>query len=216
MRRTSRVAVVLALSAFGSMACKDKSAQPAPTVGQAPTLPAVPAPPAPAVPDPCATTKLVAAGETFEGITLHCYGSRTYQTWLMAFNKHTSMLRAGEKLSVPPFEELLTARVPAEWRADVAPVAVAYREFHSVEATVNAGFASHSKPNANTQQHLRNAITQLGAAIVTIKARGARVNQFETAVAQLRDIAEGGGGSPDYATEEVHQRIALGVDALPR
>ena len=203
------------------MGCKDKPAAPpakslvpAVQAGSAAKAPLPVAPPATVPVELCAATKVVVAGETFEGITRHCYGSRTYQTWLMAFNKHTSMLRIGEKLNVPPFEELLAARVPADWRTDVAPVAIAYREFYSVEGAVNAGFASHSKPNATTQQHLRNAITQLGTAIVAIKARGARVNQLESAVAQLRDIAEGGGGSPDYATEEVHQRIALGIDAL--
>jgi hypothetical protein len=159
---------------------------------------------------PCTEFTTIVKGDTFEALTRRCYGSRTYQHWVMAFNHHDSRLAEGEVMHTPDFETLAASQVSPQRRALVSKIARAYFRFASVEARITPG----KHPATDDHRQLVAAASELDGVMKEVSAQGFRTTQLSAASAQLVALAQGGGGSPDYATEEVHQRLALSVDAL--
>lgn len=185
------------------------------------------APPRSAVVDdsarkPCEATEQAAAGDTFERIARRCYGSRTYQDWLVTFNHHQRRaLRAGEKIDLPSFGTLAGTCLRDRWKSELPGIQRAYESFVVAQPEIEAAFRKQSggfgayHPSATAQKALLDAVAALEPVVTRLASAGVRNRQFATALDQLRALAAGTGSfSLDYETETIHQHFKLGVDAL--
>ncbi|MDI1442542.1 hypothetical protein [Polyangium sp. 6x1] len=173
-------------------------------------------------PPSCPSTIRVEKGDSFESITNRCYGSRTYQDFLVAHNHHERKgLRAGETLKIPPFETLARERVAAKWAGEMGAVASAYAHFLRAEPEIETQLRGQKpgmgqyRPSAAAKLELDAAASALRPVVEHLRAAGVRTKKFAQAVEAFEQLASGKGSfSTDYATEEIHQCFSYGISAL--
>jgi hypothetical protein len=181
-----------------------------------------PRPAQPRVQPACPSSVRVEPGESFEGISRRCYGSRTYQDFLMAHNHHErKALRAGETLTIPPFETLARAQVSAKWQGDMRAVAESYSYFLSVQPEVEKQLRAQKpgmgqyRPSTAAKLALDAAAKTLRPVVERFRAAGVRTQKFAQALEAFERLASGAGSfSTDYAIEDIHQCFSYGISAL--
>jgi len=170
----------------------------------------------------CPSTLRVESGQSFEEISLRCFGSRTYQDFLSSYNQHERKgLRAGETLKIPPFETLARENVAAKWKSDMSAVAEAYTHFLGVQPEIEAQLRGQKpgmggyQPSPAAKLELEAAASALRPVVEHLRAAGVRTKKFAQALEAFERFAKGEGSfSTDYATEDVHQCFSYGISAL--
>ena len=170
----------------------------------------------------CATKLHVGQGDTFAAIARRCYGSRTYQDWIIAHTHHASKpLRAGETIDLPPFATLVDEQLAAKWKPDAPRIVDAFVHFRLAEGEIEASLhaaapgAAEYVPSAAAKKNLEAAAADLRPFVARLLAAKVRTQKFSQLVETFDQLASGAGSfSTDYATEDVHQCFFYGVHAL--